>query len=72
MRVAAVYTPPEHRRRGYAEARVGRLSADLSARGNQCMLYTNLGNPTSNSLYRRLGYEVVSEVLRYGFDVSQS
>jgi len=28
-------------------------------------LYTDLGNPVSNSVYRRIGYECVAEVTRY-------
>jgi predicted GNAT family acetyltransferase len=32
------------------------------------MLYTDLANPTSNSIYRRIGYRAVAEVLRYGFE----
>jgi uncharacterized protein len=67
VRIAAVYTPPELRKRGYAGACVGRLSAQLRDKGYQCMLYTDLGNPISNSIYRRLGYEAVSEILRYEF-----
>jgi GNAT superfamily N-acetyltransferase len=66
-RIDAVFTPPKLRKRGYAGACVGRLSAELGDRGARCMLYTDLGNPTSNSVYRRLGYEAVSEVLRYAF-----
>jgi predicted GNAT family acetyltransferase len=68
-RVAAVYTPPELRQRGFASACVGQLSAHLVSEGHRCMLYTDLGNPVSNSIYRRLGYEAVSEVLRYSFAI---
>jgi predicted GNAT family acetyltransferase len=32
------------------------------------MLYTDLANAVSNSIYRRLGYRAVAEVLRYRFD----
>lgn len=67
VRFSGVYTPPEHRRRGYAEAAVHRLSTHLQREGLQCILYTDLGNPTSNSLYRRIGYRAVGEALRYRF-----
>ncbi|MEX2099954.1 MAG: GNAT family N-acetyltransferase [Acidimicrobiia bacterium] len=66
-RVRGVYTPPSRRRRGYSAACVGTLSALLVKRDLTCMLYTDLANPTSNALYRRLGYEAVLEVLRYRF-----
>jgi predicted GNAT family acetyltransferase len=32
-----------------------------------CILYTQLANPTSNAIYRAIGYEPVSDVLRYRF-----
>jgi hypothetical protein len=66
-RVGAVYTPPERRNRGYAESCVREISRKLLSDGIRPMLYTDLGNPTSNSIYRRIGYRAVAEVLRYQF-----
>ncbi len=66
-RVYAVFTPPEHRRRGFAAAAVAELSAWIRADGADAALYTDLGNPTSNSVYRRIGYRAVAENLRYDF-----
>ena len=69
IRIGPVYTPPEHRGRGYATACVAELSRLLLARGRRfCMLYTDLANPTSNRIYRRVGYEPVCEVSEYRFD----
>ncbi len=68
IRVQAVYTPPEKRNRGYAGACVGDLSRRMREAGHRCILYTDLGNPTSNSVYRRIGYRAVSEGLRYRFE----
>jgi predicted GNAT family acetyltransferase len=31
------------------------------------VLFTDLGNPTSNAIYRRIGYEAVAEILGYDF-----
>jgi predicted GNAT family acetyltransferase len=64
-RIMCVYTPPEFRKQGYAEACVYRLSESLLAEGCRCALYTDLGNPTSNSIYRRIGYRAIAEILRY-------
>lgn len=65
-RVGPVYTPPELRNRGYAGAAVGALSTELlSTVATTCILYTQLSNPVSNSVYRRIGYRPVIEVLRY-------
>lgn len=67
-RLRFVYTPPGHRRRGYAGACVAALSARLRATGTpHCLLYTRLANPTSNAVYQRLGYEPVGEVLVFRF-----
>jgi predicted GNAT family acetyltransferase len=49
---------------------VGRVSGELLAHDRQvevCTLFTQLSNPTSNAVYRRLGYEAVSEITRYDF-----
>lgn len=66
-RVQAVFTPPEQRRRGYAGAMVAALSAQIRAEGADAMLFTDLGNPVSNSVYRRIGYRAVAENIRYLF-----
>ncbi|MEX2158805.1 MAG: GNAT family N-acetyltransferase [Dehalococcoidia bacterium] len=66
-RIGPVYTPPETRGRGYAAACVAALSKQVLAGGHRCILYTELGNSTSNFIYRRIGYRAVAEVLRYRF-----
>jgi GNAT superfamily N-acetyltransferase len=56
-RVGPVYTPPEHRRRGYGAAVTAAASRWALARGaRHVLLYTDLANPTTNRLYPRLGY----------------
>jgi len=56
-RVGQVYTLPEHRGRGYAGALVGQVSAKLREWGCKSIyLFTDLANPTSNGVYRRIGY----------------
>ena len=61
-RVGPVYTPPEHRRRGYATSLVAEWTAELLRRGaERCMLFTDLANPTSNSIYQAVGYRPVGE-----------
>jgi GNAT superfamily N-acetyltransferase len=68
VRVSGVYTPPEKRKHGFAEACVHALSKKLRDAGLRCILYTDLGNPTSNSIYRRIGYRAVAEALRFRFE----
>ena len=68
VRLSGVYTPPERRKHGYAAACVHALSKKLRDAGYRCILYTDLGNATSNSIYRRIGYRAVAEALRYRFE----
>jgi predicted GNAT family acetyltransferase len=73
IRIGPVYTPPEQRRRGYAGALVAAVTGDLLADGRRfCFLYTDLANPTSNSVYLRVGYRPVGDADQWSFDVSPS
>ena len=67
VRVAFVYTPPERRGRGYAAACVAALSESVVDDGLEIVLYAQLHNPTSNAVYRRIGYEPVVEAVIYRF-----
>jgi len=68
-RLGPVYTPAEYRRRGYATSLVAAVSSWLLAHGRtRCYLYTDLANPTSNSIYRRIGYRQVAEAAEYGYE----
>nr|WSW66217.1 GNAT family N-acetyltransferase [Streptomyces sp. NBC_00995] len=63
-RVAPVYTPPEHRGRGYAAAVTAEVSgAARTAGADEVLLFTDLANPTSNGVYTRIGYRAVSDRL---------
>ena len=66
--VGFVYTPPAIRGKGYASAVVARLSQLCLDSGREfCTLYTDLGNPTSNSIYQRIGYRAVTDVMDIKF-----
>jgi GNAT superfamily N-acetyltransferase len=61
-RVAQVYTLHEYRGYGYAGALVASLSRNLQAQGcSSIFLFTDLANPTSNGVYRRIGYRFLDE-----------
>jgi len=67
-RIGAVYTPPAHRGHGFASHVTHALSADLLAGGaSRIILYTDADNPTSNGIYRALGYEPVAREVRVQF-----
>jgi hypothetical protein len=68
IRIGAVYTPREDRGRGYASNLVAAVSqAQLDAGRTFCFLYTDLANPTSNRIYRAIGYEPVAEAMEFTF-----
>lgn len=66
-RIGPVYTPPSHRRNGYAGALTGEITAAVLAQGNQACLYTDLANPTSNKIYAQLGYVPVADFIDLTF-----
>jgi GNAT superfamily N-acetyltransferase len=68
-RIGPVYTPPEHRRRGYAAAvtaAAARWAQDRGAR--HVLLYTDLANPTTNRLYPRLGFRPRYDAVELRFE----
>jgi hypothetical protein len=71
VRIGPVYTPPEHRRRGYGSAVTAAVTAEQLAAGRTfCFLYTDLANPTSNKIYTEIGYELVCDAIDYAFEAS--
>ena len=60
-RIGPVYTPTQHRRKGYARALTAALSQELLDLGAKVMLYTDAANPTSNGVYKRIGFEQIDQ-----------
>jgi predicted GNAT family acetyltransferase len=70
MTVGGVYTPPELRGKGYATSCVAELSRHILQSGKEfCTLYTDLANPTSNAIYKKIGYEEVGDSVEYTFEM---
>ncbi len=67
MRIGPVYTPPELRGRGYASALTAAATELVLAERRFCFLSTDLANPTSNSIYQRIGYRPVIDVNVWSF-----
>jgi predicted GNAT family acetyltransferase len=66
--ITLVYTPPELRRNGYATACVAGVCREILKSGYDfCTLYTDLSNPTSNSIYMKIGFKPVCDSVEYGF-----
>jgi predicted GNAT family acetyltransferase len=69
IRIGPIYTPPDQRRRGYGSAVTADLTQMLLDRGRRfCFLYTDLANPTSNSIYQQIGYRPVSDSDQWAFE----
>jgi uncharacterized protein len=67
VRIGPVYTPTHLRRRGYATALTAALTSELLGAHRFCFLFTDLANPTSNSIYQRIGYRPVGDVTLWTF-----
>jgi predicted GNAT family acetyltransferase len=72
MSVGCVYTPPELRGKGYATSCVAELSRSILQSGRGfCMLYTDMANPTSNSIYKKIGYNPVCDSVEHSFEMME-
>jgi hypothetical protein len=67
VRVGPVFTPREHRGHGYGSAATAAATAAILATGAQACLFTDLSNPTSNSIYQRIGYRPVTDCVEFAF-----
>jgi GNAT superfamily N-acetyltransferase len=69
VRVGPVYTPPDLRGHGYASAVTAAVSRAARAAGaDEVLLYTDLANPVSNSIYQRIGYRNVEDRVVLSFN----
>lgn len=58
--VSFVFTPKKHRRKGYARTLVAEVTEELLGEYDFVMLYTDLQNPTSNKIYKEIGFEQIA------------
>jgi len=67
--ITLVYTPPHFRYQGYATELVAKLCNLVLKSGKKfCYLFTDLANPTSNSVYMKIGFQPVIDVDEYRFE----
>jgi len=72
VRIGPVYTPHQHRRRGYAGSAVAaacRLA--LVGGAERCALFADLDNPTSNRVYLSVGFSAVADWEEHAFGLSE-
>lgn len=65
-RIGPVYTPAEHRGRGYARAMVAEVAQRVLDAGDRVCLYTDRNNPVSNKVYAAIGFEPVLDQVNLG------
>ena len=69
IRVGPVYTPPADRGHGFASAVTAAASkAQLDQGRRFVFLFTDITNPTSNKIYRAIGYEPVIDIDQWSFE----
>lgn len=72
-RIGPVYTPPEMRGNGYGSAATAAAAAwALEVGAAQVVLFTDPDNPVSNAVYRRIGFQPVSDFARIDFPPRQT
>ncbi|QTD41323.1 GNAT family N-acetyltransferase [Sporosarcina sp. Te-1] len=65
--VTLVFTPTDQRRKGYARTLVAHVSKELLREYSFCVLYTDMLNPTSNKIYKEIGYKHIADSVHIGF-----
>jgi RimJ/RimL family protein N-acetyltransferase len=71
-RIGYVYTPEAWRGRGYGTSCTYELSRRCLEAGRRfCCLYTDRANPTSNAIYRRIGYLPIGDVTEYELEAGR-
>ncbi len=69
--IGPVYTPPEHRGRGYATAATAEICRGILAEGKEfCTLYADRANPVSNAVYLTVGFKIIGDSVTYTFGKS--
>lgn len=66
--ISLVYTPPEQRGFGYGSTVVALVSERIMKNGKKFTnLFTDLTNPTSNSIYQKIGYVKIGQNIHFDF-----
>lgn len=64
--ISGVYTPPEHRGKGYCQNTVAAICQEKLAAGKgYCTLFVNKKNPISNRVYKKIGFTVQEGCCEY-------
>lgn len=69
-RIGPVYTPAALRGHGYASALTAHIAARIRDLGAEPCLFTDLANPTSNKIYRAIGFVPVRDLTNCRIDTA--
>ena len=70
--ISLVYTPPHLRGGGYASCAVALLADKVINDGKKfANLFTDLTNPTSNSIYQKIGFVKIGQNIHFDFITPQ-
>ncbi len=62
IRINSVYTPLQHRKKGYSGHCVAAIAKEMLNLGKtSCYIYADRNNPTSNGIYQKIGFRHVAE-----------
>ncbi|MCL2565277.1 MAG: hypothetical protein FWE24_05630 [Defluviitaleaceae bacterium] len=67
-----IYTPSYFRSKGYGTAITAHISKLCLDEGCTCALIADLANPVSNSIYQKIGYKPVCDMIEIGFDIDKN
>lgn len=60
--ISWVYTPPEHRGKGYCQNTVAAICREKLQEGyDYCTLFVDKKNPISNRVYEKIGFEIIED-----------
>lgn len=64
--INAVYTPPQHRGKGYCQNTVAAVCQEKLKEGKEyCTLFVDKKNPISNRVYQKIGFEIKENCYEY-------
>lgn len=66
--ISLVYTPPQFRAKGYGSLITALVTRKILEEKKFASLFTDLTNPTSNSIYQKIGFQKIGENIHFDFE----
>lgn len=65
--ISLVFTPPEYRGQGLGSSVTAKVAKLILKDKQFANLFTDMTNPTSNSIYQKIGFKMIGENIHYDF-----